>query len=79
VIVAILSSSVQTSRHEDPQAVDIQEEGELLVARLEEDEEEQKSSIQEGVEEVWMTFSRCLSIPKLQMAIAIQGVGCRSR
>lgn len=45
-------------------------EGEHLEARPEEDE--LMNSIPEGVEEVWTTFSRCLSIPKLQMVILIQ-------
>jgi hypothetical protein len=53
------SSSVQTSRHEDPLVVDIQVEEEHLVARPE--VEEPASSILEGVEEVRTTFSCCIN------------------
>jgi hypothetical protein len=63
---------VQTSRHEDPQEVDNQVEGELLVARLE--EVELMSSSPAGVEEVWTTFSRGSSISKVQMVIVIPGL-----
>jgi hypothetical protein len=48
-----------------------------LVARRE--EEELMNSILEEEVVVWMTFSRCVSIPKIQMVISIQGDGCRSR
>lgn len=75
MIVAIPSSSAQTSRREDPQEVDIQAEGEHLVARPE--EAALMSSNPAGEEEVWMTFFRSPSIPKLQMAIVISGVGCQ--